>query len=772
MRSFPFGLGLSFLIAGSVSGEDLKPGNNAEAKPRTAAEQLGSFVLPPGFSMELVASEETGLPKPVSVAFDDAGRMWSVTATEYPRDNEPGIWKTAGRDRVVVFDAPFGPGPHQARVFADGMVMPLGVLPYRNGAIVAQGPEILFLEDSDGDGKADRRRVLLQGFGTQDTHTLPHQLEFAPGNWIAFSQGVLNNGTAVTTTGKRVNFDKTVIARFRPDGSDLQVTGAGLNNIWSWVQDRGGQVFFHEANDFGYSIVPFEQDTTYPSFIKRLVHPDSPYHPPTAPNLNLGGTGFSGLALSDDRDGSFPNHWHNLLFVANPITRKINTVSFTRGPDGVHHFEQLPDLVSTDDDFFRPVALRFGPDGCLYIVDWYNRIISHNEIDRNHPARDKTRGRVWRVRHRDQSRRTVPNVAAASNRALLDHLQAPGTWEMRAAWHQIVERNARELEPDLVSMARNPKTGDDVRIVALWSLEGLGRYDKALWRGLLASTNADVRHEAVRSLSSVRVSAKDAFALLKPLANEPTFRVRYEILRFFRDCPDPLTGEQTAWLERWRTHPDLTKTVKGWDRDYLAPGGVYESAFQNLLLQMVSEKGRVVPPAPISGKWAQVVGKNSPKPAAEKARIQERIQRLTRVIDAAPAGDLVRGQATFQSTCAVCHSVGREGTGFAPPLAGSKNRTTEAVLTAVLDPSLAVESVFRVYHVETTDGETYDGFFGDEGTDALTLRFAGGARQVIPMKNIKVAGYIDGSSVMPDGLTDSLTDVQITELVRYVQSIR
>jgi hypothetical protein len=104
--------------------------------------------------------------------------------------------------------------------------------------------------------------VLIRGFGVQDTHTLPHQLEHFPGNWIVFSQGVLNNGTAITTTGKQVNFDKTVIARMRPDGSDLEVIGAGLNNIWSWVQDRSGRVFFHEANDFGYAVVPFERDTT------------------------------------------------------------------------------------------------------------------------------------------------------------------------------------------------------------------------------------------------------------------------------------------------------------------------------------------------------------------------------------------------------------------------------------------------------------------------------------------------------------------------------
>lgn len=773
MKSWPCLIGaFSLLVVSADGAQELKQGNSVSAQPRTPAEQIKTFKLAPGFSLELVASEETGLPKPVSVAFDDAGRLWSMTATEYPRDKEPEIWKQPGKDRVVVFDKPLGPGPHQARVFADQLVMPLSVLPSGKGAFVAQGPEILFLEDIDGDGKADRRRVLLHGFGVQDTHTLPHQLEFVPGNWIAFSQGVLNNGTAVTTTGKQVNFDKTVIARFRPDGSDLQILGTGLNNIWSWVQDRGGRVFFHEANDFGYSVVPFEQDSSYPSFIKRLVHPESPYHPPTAPDLNLGGTGFSGLALSDDRLGSFPDDWHNVLFVANPITRKVNSVSFERGPDGVYHFKQLPDLLSCDDEFFRPIALRFGPDGCLYVVDWYNRIISHNEVDRSHPARDKTRGRLWRVRHDSQTRRPVPNLVRETTPSLLVHLRAASTWEMRAAWHQIVERKAVSLIPGLAAMIRAAKTPDDVRIIALWSLEGLGHFELGLWRLLLAHTNVDVRYEAVRSMSSLRPPLAEAFSLLKPLAAEPTFRVRNEVIRFFRDCPEPLGPEHRAWLARWYTHPDLTRKVKGWDRDYLAPGGVYESAFQNLLLKMVEEKGQIRPPVPISDRWSRVVRTLPPKSAEQKAQIQQRVQRLTRIVESAQSPDLARGRELFQKSCGLCHAVGKDSSGFGPSLSGSRNRTTDAVLNAAIDPSQAVESVFRTYHVETLDGETYDGFFGEETADGLILKFMGGTQQTVPFKQIKSAGYVDGSSVMPDGLLDGLSDTQVADLIRYVQSLQ
>lgn len=755
-----------------LAAQDLKKGNSLEAQPRTPAAQLATFKPAPGFLVELVASEESGLPKPVSVAFDDAGRMWAVTATEYPRDMDPGVWTRPGRDRVVVFDDPLGPGPHTARTFADGMVLPLGVLPMRGGAIVAQGPEILFLSDTNRDGRADTRQVLLRGFGVQDTHTLPHQLEHYPGGWIVFSQGVLNNGTAVTTTGREVNFDKTVIAKFRPDGSDLRILGAGLNNIWAWVQDRGGRVFFHEANDFGYSLVPFEEDTSYPSFIKRLVHPDSPYHPPTTPNLSLGGTGFSGLALSDDRSGSFPDPWHNVFFVANPITRSIHCVSGTLGTNGVHRFEQRPDLLTCDDEYFRPVALRFGPDGCLYVVDWYNRIISHNEVDRNHPARDKTRGRVWRVRHQSQTRHRAPNVAAAPTPALLRHLQAASTWEMRAAWHQIQERQATELIAPLARLVATSGQPEDVRIHALWALEGLGHFDPELWETLLASPSANLRHEAVRALSSVRCPLDTAFRLLQPLAAEPAFRVRYAILRHFRDSPEPVTPEQWAWLQQWRSEPDLKNTVKGWDRDYLAPGGTYEAAFQNLLLQMVAEKGRPRVNVATSSRWNRVL-RPAPQPdPTDRKRRQERVASLSRHLATTTSPQPGRGADLFARNCATCHTTANDGRGFAPSLAGSRHRTTEAILTSLVDPSQAVEAVFRPYHVETLDGESHSGFLSDESSESLTLRLADGSSRAIPFKSIREAGYLEGVSLMPDGLTDGLSADEVADLVRHVQALR
>src|SRR5262249_3293752 len=151
------------------------------------------------------------------------GRLWSMTALEYPVDaNEnpaaaKALYASHARDKVLVWDHPERPGPQAPRVFADGLAIPLGVLPYRNGVYVQHGTEIVFLSDTDGDGRADQRQVILSGFGVQDSHLFPHQFTRAPGNWIWMAQGAFNYGKVRTTNGKEQQFDQTRMARFRYD---------------------------------------------------------------------------------------------------------------------------------------------------------------------------------------------------------------------------------------------------------------------------------------------------------------------------------------------------------------------------------------------------------------------------------------------------------------------------------------------------------------------------------------------------------------------------
>ena len=755
-----------FIASSSLKAADPKDYNATNVQPKTAAEELASFTLPEGFTIELVASEETGAPKVAMTAFDDAGRLWSATATEYPRDNEPGIWSQPGKDRVIVFDTPLNNRPQTARTFAEGMVMPLSVLPYGRGAFIAQGPEIFYLDDKNGDGKADDRRVLIRGFGVQDTHTLPHQLTLMPGGRIVFSQGVLNDGKASDSSGKAFEFNKTLIGSIKPDGTDTRIIGAGLNNIWAWAHSRTGKVFFHEANDLGYSVVPFEEDSTYPSFKATKLHPNAPIHPPTAEGLNLGGTGFSGMAICDDKAGSYPAPWHGLLFVANPILGIINAVSATPDENGVWAFKKQPNLVSSSDPMFRPVALTFGPDGCLYITDWYNRIISHNEVARNHPGRDKERGRIWRVRHQSQPPAHPLDLTKVSTKDLPSHLFANNTWEMRAAWHQIGQRQAKDLIPALSKILTEREVADDVKIHALWSIEDLGHFDPALWRQLLAQPSPDLRREAIRALSTLRVPEDQAFDLLQPLRNEPTWTVRYEILRFFRRAAGPVNPDHITWLRTWNEAPAPQNKVKGWGGTYLALGGSYERSFQNFLLLLAESKTSASQAT--ESRWDKVLA-TWPDPSPEQAdKITKRIASVKLAI---PKAIATQGQIIVETTCLSCHSIAGKGVGFAPPLDGSSKRDLDGLITAIVAPDAATENVFRLYRLEKKDGTIVEGFKRAEDAQGITMVAMGGAETKFPSTEIKSAGYVQGRSMMPD-LTAGMTDSQVAEIVAYLRTVQ
>src|ERR1700758_4848105 len=140
------------------------------------------------------------------------------------------LYASHGKDQILVWDV----GADKPRVFADGLAIPLGILPYGNGCYVHHGSDIEFLEDTDGDGKADKKTTVLTGFGVQDSHLMPHQFTRMPGNWIWMAQGAFNSGKVKTTLGKETDFPSTRMARFRPDGSDFEILCTGPCNIWGF----------------------------------------------------------------------------------------------------------------------------------------------------------------------------------------------------------------------------------------------------------------------------------------------------------------------------------------------------------------------------------------------------------------------------------------------------------------------------------------------------------------------------------------------------------
>jgi len=442
---------------------------------KSPADEAASFTLPDGFVVELVADESV-MKKAVALNFDSAGRMWVTTADEYPFDGNEhpekaaALYREGGRDGVLVFETPCAPGLQKPRLFAGkgltdtqsvlmDMAMPMGVLPYKDGAIVHHGSELLFLRDTNGDGKADKREVLLNGFGVQDSHLMTHGFTRGPDDWIYFAQGAFNNSTVPTKEGPVVDAPHCKVFRMKPDGSQFEVVAWGHDNIWGFVIDPRGNMWLQEANDRGYPVAPFEPGMAYPGVGEQKPRPYAPFIPPLKQrnDCKMGGTGLSGLALSEDMT-TWPPPWNDVFMIANPITNKLQAVKvhgYREGyqlepgktlPDGYREMEmeKLPDFLTSSDPQFRPVAIQFGPDGALYVVDWYNKIISHNEVDRFHPERDKTSTRIWRIRYKNAAIGTVPNLAKADNWSLLDHLKSSNQWQANHARFELIDRGANK----------------------------------------------------------------------------------------------------------------------------------------------------------------------------------------------------------------------------------------------------------------------------------------------------------------------------------------
>ena len=598
--------GIALSISSVTSQAKTTHSNRTEAL--SPEEQIAGFILPEGFIIELVASEKNGLINPIDLTFDDSGRLWTQTASMYPLDPVTGIsfgkalnmmkdpnlgkkhpkvneikdlytLKKRGTDKILIIQDPTKTAKAPLKVWADGLTIPQSIMPYKNGAYVAHGSEFFYMSDEDNDGKQDKVTPILSGFGFFDTHTMSHSIVRGPGGWFHFSQGALNSGNVtITKTGEKKDITYCKNLKLSKDGKQLEIINCLRDNVWGYQLLDNGQWYATSANDGGYSILPMEEQTSIKGIGGQMIRPYQPSIP-AANKFRVGGTGISGLAFSEDGEYGFPAEWKNVAILANPITHSLNAVRIVRNPDGSITSEHLTDLLKSKDDWFRPVNIEFGPDGCLYIADWYNKIVSHNEITTDHPDRDHTHGRIWRIRHKSQKTFPIPDVTKASNLELLNHLNGRTIWEKRAAWHQIVDRGAKEIIPQLRTLVINTAIQPSTRILALWSLEGLQSYDESAIKAAIESDNSNLRREAIRSLASYSLTPEKVASLIKPYMNDTNAMVRSQVLRTLTDIKSADTNTISLLLEACKPAAP-NNTV----------GGNYERNFERFLARKALEQ--------------------------------------------------------------------------------------------------------------------------------------------------------------------------------------
>ncbi|ELP33636.1 secreted protein containing Putative membrane-bound dehydrogenase [Rhodopirellula baltica SWK14] len=356
---------------------------------RTPAEEMAGFHLPPDFEIRLFASEPE-IAKPLNMAMDSEGSLWVTDSVAYPY---PVALDEEGPDSIKVLKDTDGDGKADSiRMFADGLNIPMGVLPYGDGCLCFSIPNIWYLRDTDGDGKCDERQIVLGPFDTtRDTHGMINSLRDGGDGWIYACHGFSNQSRVAGTDGHLVTMVSGNTFRFRPDGSRVELHTRGQVNPFGMTRDEWG--YWYSADCHSKPISQLVAGACYPSF--GLPHDGLGFLPPMMDHLH-GSTAISGIHFFPPDSMVVP--LRNCFISGNVMTSRLNW-NQREFVGATAKGRALPDFLTSDDPWFRPVDIQVDKQGNIYVADFYNKIIGHYEVPLEHPGRDRTSGRIWQVRY-------------------------------------------------------------------------------------------------------------------------------------------------------------------------------------------------------------------------------------------------------------------------------------------------------------------------------------------------------------------------------------
>ncbi len=480
--------------------------------PLAPAESMKHMHLPEGFEVQLFAAEPD-ITKPIAMAWDARGRLWIAETVDYPNDMQP---PGQGHDRIKICEDTDGDGrADKFTIFADQLSIPTSLTFANGGLIVAQAPDMLFLKSSKGDDHADVRQVLFSGWGIADTHSGPSNLRWGLDNWIWGTVGY--SGFRGKVAGREHRFGQGLF-RFQPDGSQLEFLSSTTNNTWGLGFSETGQVFASTANGMHnvYLAIPnraYESVRGWYGQGSSDIEDHKQFHPIT-PDVRqvdfFGGfTAACGHALYTAR--SFPpEYWNRASFVCEPTGHLVHVDWLV--PQGSNFVARDGwNLLASDDSWTAPIVAEVGPDGALWVIDWYNYIVQHNPTPSGFrtgkggayetPLRDKTHGRIYRIVYKGASggshpplASAQPNLDRADAKELVAALGHENLWWRQTAQRLLVERGKDDVLPLLAAQVRDGKNGP-AAMHALWTMEALSAFDPPRPDWLKAVRSA-LRHPA------------------------------------------------------------------------------------------------------------------------------------------------------------------------------------------------------------------------------------------------------------------------------------
>jgi glucose/arabinose dehydrogenase/mono/diheme cytochrome c family protein len=614
---------------------------------------LNALEVPPGYKIEMFASEQEfeDLANPVQLSFDNKGRLWVSVMPTYPH-YKPG--DSRPNDKILILEDTDGDGKADKQTtFADGLHLPIGFEIAPEGVYVSQGYKLILMKDTDGDDQADEVETLLSGFDDHDTHHAISAFCADPSGAILMGEGVFLHTNVETSYGP-VRATNGGFYRYQPQRHQLERTAQlSIPNPWGIAFDEWGEHFFAETSgpDVRWmlpgSVKPRYGVATHKSM--NLIE-DAHRVRPT-----------SGLEFVYSRH--FPEESQGDLLINNTIgflgTKEHSMRDDGTGYDSKHHL----DLVKSTDKNFRPVDMEFAPDGSLYIVDWHNILIGHMQHNARDPYRDHAHGRIYRVTYPSRPLVTPAKIDGASIDELLDNLKLPEYRTRYRTRRELRGRNANDvlnkMKGWVANLDKNNARYEHHLLEALWVSWGLNKVDEGLIRQLLQAEDFRVRAAVVRVLRYTGDQIAGQGDYLMQAAQDDAGRVRLEAI------------VAASWLDPKKGIPIVNEAGKKPLDEWMVHA--HETALAHLEGHSIKEK-----------KEAEVVTN----------------------LKAADRDKYIKGKAIYEKEgfCITCHQADGAGLGASgfPPLAGtewvtgSEERLIRIALKGMLGPV-------------TVNGKTYPG---------------------------------------------------------------
>lgn len=731
--------------------------------PKSPQEALKTFQLPAGFQIEIAAAEPE-IVDPASFAWGADGRLWVVEMRDYPS----GIDSKGQPGGVVkVLEDRNADGRYEtATVFLDHIPFPTGVMPWRNGILISAAPEIFYAEDTDGDGKADQTEVLFTGFEPGNQQHRVNGFEWGLDGWIYAANGDSGGLVKSEKTGTVINISGRDV-RFRPDTGEIETVSSqsqfgrhrddfgnwfGNNNsIWLWhvglperYLRRNPKLAVKSAKRV---LANYETPTQVFPASTPAQRPNQPW------SLNHV---TSACSPSPYRDDLFGDEFTSSIFISEPVHNCVHREVLEPAGSGFKSLragsEDAREFLASTDPWFRPTTTRTGPDGALYVADFYRFVIEHPEwISPETQARldlrgGQDKGRIYRISPAEKPRRPIPDLSKLSSRQLVEAINSSNGWQRDTAQRLLLENKVERGTVSQLEALCTLRYRPQVRVQALATLGMLGKLSPASLLSSLADPHPGIRIEALRQSEPFAKIATDVlFTAVSALAEDPDPRVRVQAAFTLGEWPAE------------KAKPFLLKiAARDPDDDWIRAA----------IMSSLSPQSELFASLDVSGKPEIAVLELEVKPSnADRAGVIAQYADLAKT-----KGDSARGRVHFQSNCALCHRLKGEGKEVGPDLEMVRGKPTDWLLGAILDPAAAIEARYATRTVTTNNGETFIGIIAAETANSLTFRLPGGIDHPILRDNIKALNPAD-LSLMPAGFESALDLQAMADLLSWLRSV-